>query len=151
MTTQTDEVAIYQVYVQTITATEQRRQNAAAVYLAIVSALVALAGSDYKVDPVYLAVPITLVGLIWTLTIRYFRRLAKAKFAVIHEMEKGWAFKPFDREWENYKSLKAWKVSLTHIETTVPALIFLGGIGYLAFRLAIFAAPLLKPICAAVG
>ncbi|MGB0689415.1 MAG: RipA family octameric membrane protein [Candidatus Puniceispirillum sp.] len=37
-------------------------------------------------------------------TIRYFRRLAKAKFMVIEELERTWSIQPFKLEWGYFKS-----------------------------------------------
>ncbi len=124
---------IYSVYVQTITANEQRRQQASVIYLTLIAAGVALLGSSVEVEPAYVFGPTTVISLIWFLTINYFRALAKAKFAVINELEAGWEIEPFAKEWEalnsGSKPLRM-KYGLTHLEMFVPFAIFAFGLGY---------------------
>ena len=80
---------VYKVFVSTITANENRRQQASVVYLGMVAAIVTAVGVVHNNMPlIYPASLIFLISVIWLLTIRYFRRLAKAKFAVVSEIEK---------------------------------------------------------------
>ncbi|TXL12628.1 hypothetical protein BMR04_15250 [Methylococcaceae bacterium HT3] len=66
-------VEIYGVYVQTITANEQRRQALSAFYLSVVAAGIALLASEKEIEYLAIAVPISIVSLVWLSTIQYFR------------------------------------------------------------------------------
>ncbi len=59
------------------------------MYLGMIAAIVTAVGVFQNDMPLlYPAVLIFLISTIWFLTIKYFRRLAKAKFAVVSEIEK---------------------------------------------------------------
>ena len=134
-------IDIYSVYVQTITANEQRRQALAAFYLSLVAAGIALFASEKITEYVAIVIPISIISMVWFSTIRYFRRLAKAKFKVISELESGFDIKPFAKEWEYYKSGQGrLKIGLTHIELIIPALIFVVSTSYVLYRVYSFIA-----------
>jgi hypothetical protein len=123
--------------VETITANEQRRQNASAIYIALVSAAIAFWGANLSIDPLVVVAPVTVGSLLWALKMFYFRSLARAKFAVIAEIEKDWELKPFEMEWRLFKSSNmSWaRPGLSLLEMLIPTLIFAAGIIYLIFRL----------------
>ncbi len=126
MSDKSENLAVYGIYVQTITANEQRRQALAAFYLSLVAAGIALLASDEITQYVAIAIPISIVSIVWFSTIKYFRNLAKAKFKVIEELENDFVIKPFAKEWEFYKSGGSrFKISLTHIELIIPVMIFI--------------------------
>lgn len=95
-------LSLYSIYVQTITANEQRRLQISIFYLSLIGAGAALLGST-KVDPLFVIVPSFFVSLIWFLSIKYFRKLASAKFEVISQMESHFSIKPFKIERSIYK------------------------------------------------
>jgi len=126
---------IYGIYVQTITANEQRRQALVAFYLSLVAAGIALLTSEKVTEYVAIAIPIALVSMIWFSTIRYFRSLAKAKFKVIADLENDFHIKPFTKEWEYYNSERGkFALGLTHIELIIPAIIFLTSSSYILYE-----------------
>ena len=129
---------LYKTFVDTITATEQRRQQASGIYLSLLSAGAATLGIAKDLDPIFIVIPALTVSLIWLASIFYFRGLAEAKFKVINQLEAGWSLKPFDLEWEAFKKIREkkpiLKVSLTHLEMVPPALIFLVSCVYLSIR-----------------
>lgn len=124
---------LYCAYVTTITAAEQRRQQASAVYLSLISAGIALLGVVKTLDPLYIIFPICIVSSIWLMTLVYFRRLSKSKFFVISILEEGWDYKPFSIEWENFKKQKRnplLRIGLAHLEMAVPISIIILSILY---------------------
>ncbi len=84
---------------------------------------------------IFLSLPITFVSLIWFLTIRQFRELAKAKFQVIAELEKSFEIKPFELEWNYYKIRNLRKFGLSQIEMLLPFTIFLCGFAHIVCTL----------------
>jgi len=136
MSDKSENLAVYGIYVQTITANEQRRQALAAFYLSLVAAGIALLASDKITQYVAIAIPISIVSIVWFSTIKYFRNLAKAKFKVIEELENDFFIKPFAKEWEFYKSAGSrFRISLTHIELIIPATIFVVSTSYVLYSL----------------
>lgn len=134
MTEKSEIVEIYSIYVQTITANEQRRQTLAAFYLSLVAAGIALLASEKDIQYIAIAIPITIVSLVWFATIRYFRNLAKAKFIVIADLESNFEIKPFTKEWEYYKQEKGrLKIGLTHLELIIPIVIFYSSTAYVLY------------------
>ncbi len=136
MSNKQENVNIYGIYVQTITANEQRRQTLAALYLSLVAAGIALLASEKITHYIAVAIPISIVSIVWFATIKYFRNLAKAKFKVIEELEKDFEIKPFGREWEYYKMEKGGlKIGLTHLELIIPIVIFTASSIYVLYRM----------------
>jgi len=134
MSDKQDLIQLYGIYVQTISANEQRRQTLSALYLSLVAAGIALLGSGKEIQYLAIAVPIAVISLVWFSTIRYFRNLAKAKFKVISEFEENFEIKPFFREWKYYKQEKGGlKIGLTHLELIIPITIFVVSISYIVY------------------
>ena len=94
---------LYSVYVTTINATEARRQQAITAFLSATGASIAIFVAG-QLSAIFLAVTMWILSLLWIATIRYFRRLAKAKFMVIEELERTWSIQPFKLEWGYFKS-----------------------------------------------
>ncbi len=118
---------LYNIYVNTIISNENRRQQASAIYLSLISAGLALIGSVKSINIYYLIFPAMAISIIWLLTIIYFRSLAQAKFKVIEEIEKDWDIKPFYSEWTHFKSQKRgafFQISLTYLEMSIPIITF---------------------------
>ena len=126
---------IYKVFISTITANENRRQQASVVYLGMIAAIVTAVGVVHNDMPLlYPATLIFLISTIWFLTIKYFRRLAKAKFAVVSEMEKDIPIAAFEMERKILSEQKSCQVDLTHLEMALPFFLALVCIGYMVFR-----------------
>lgn len=129
-------VEIYGVYVQTITANEQRRQALSAFYLSLVAAGIALLASEKEIEYLAIAVPISIVSFVWFSTIQYFRNLAKAKFKVIAELEDCFEIKPFAHEWGYYKQEKGkYTIGLTHLELIIPSVLFVASSIFIVYRI----------------
>ena len=125
---------IYKAFISTVTANENRRQQASVVYLGMIAAIVTAVGVVHSNTPlIYPTSLIFLISAIWFLTIRYFRRLAKAKFSVISEIEKDFPIAPFEMEWEILSDEKNKQIDLTHLEMLLPLLIALACGGYIVF------------------
>ena len=127
---------IYKVLISTITANENRRQQASVVYLGMIAAIVTAVGVvRYNMQLIYPASLIFLISMVWFLTIRYFRRLAKAKFAVVSEIEKDLPVAAFEMEWKMLSEEKKNSIDLTHLEMFLPLFIALGCVVYIVFEL----------------
>ena len=124
---------IYKVFVTTITANENRRQQTSTVYLGMVAAVVTAAGVVRDIPLIYPALVILSISVIWFFTIGYFRRLAKAKFAVVSKMEEDLPIAAFEMEWQILSAGKNNRIGLTHLEMFVPSLIAAGCIIYIVF------------------
>ena len=130
MTDQPNTLELYRIMVATITANEGRRQQASAVYMSLVSAGVAVLGAG-AVNPYFVLLPIMAIAAVWFVTIRYFRALAQAKFAVIVELEREWHIRPFAMEWQHLKENWRWRgLELSNIETYLPVAVFVLALGY---------------------
>ena len=130
---------LYKTFVETITAAEQRRQQASAVYLSLISAGAAALGIANDLDQIYVVIPAMVVSIIWFSSIQYFRGLAEAKFKVIEKLEATWVIKPFKQEWEEFEKLKKknpmLRVKLTQLETIPPIIIIISSTLYITYRL----------------
>ncbi len=73
------------------------------------------------------------VAIVWFLSIRYFRKLAEAKFFVIRQIEKDLPIAAFELEWSKFKEEGKWRVSLTHLEMSIPLMVSLLSAGYILF------------------
>jgi len=135
MSDQPTKSELYAIFVETITAAEQRRNQVAAIYLTVISLTTALLGIYDNLEPLFVVVPVSITSLFWFLNMLYFRSLADAKFAVIGQIEADWPFKPFAVEYEELHKQPAWKrIKLTVIETAFPACIFAAAIAYIGYR-----------------
>ena len=128
MTSSDEMLELYKTYVETITANESRRQSISALYVSLIAAAGALLASDTESNEVWIAAAILIVSVVWFLSVRYFARLARAKFDVIERMESTFSFAPFAVEWEQFKSdgassrlgLSGW--TLTRFDQVIPGL-----------------------------
>ena len=62
-------LALYAVYVDTVTANESRRQQLSIFYLSIISAGVALLSTTKGINPLFIVAPIFVVSAVWYLKI----------------------------------------------------------------------------------
>lgn len=134
-----ERVAIYQCFVSTITAAENRRQQSSVIYLSLLSAGVAILGVSKTIDPLGVILPAFLVCISWFAHVYYYRNLSKAKFHVVSEIEKDWDIKPFELEWQQMENLKKkdflLKAGLTSLEMFAPIIIGLASLAYIIYRL----------------
>lgn len=154
MTEKSEIIELYSVFVGTVTASEQRRQTLSAFYTSLIAAGAAVLGSGSEFDSAWIVSAILIVSVIWFMTMRYFRRLASAKFKVIREMESHFSMQPFDMEWHHFKNKpskdgesmipRRWSQwTLTHFDQVVPLLATVFSTAYLIYRA--FADPAAPP------
>ncbi len=143
MTERQETLELYKTFVETITANEHRRQSLSAVYTSLIASALALVASDAEFDLAWISLGVFVVALVWFLSVRYFRRLAAAKFEVVKKMEREFCIQPFALEWLYFKhkapkekgdgpEKRKWaRVTLTHYDQAVPLLAMLFSGGYL--------------------
>ncbi|GJL96608.1 MAG: hypothetical protein DHS20C06_04250 [Hyphobacterium sp.] len=121
----TDEkIQLYGIYVGTITAAENRRQSYSAILLTLYAATFALLGSDFAIDPIFVVPALAVISWIWWSKIRFLKKLAKSKFAVIEELEAEFEIKPFKSEWKHFKENRKLDLplGLSDLEMAIPLL-----------------------------
>ena len=125
-------IEIYSIFIQTIISSEQRRQQISVVYYSILAAMSALLGSKIDINSKYVVFCISIISLIFFAKIRYFKKLASAKFSVIKQLESGWDIRPFEIEWVEFKKTQKIKVigNLTQLESLIPLAISILGFVY---------------------
>ena len=139
-----DKLEIYKLAIEMADRVSARRISANTFFLSINTALLTLIGFTYEKfegDVGVLLVAISIAGIIlsltWLSSIRSYKRLNRAKFTVINELEKELPFQYFTDEWQSLKQqtsgepLKGLRqrwlkfkdryTELTNIETIVPA------------------------------
>jgi len=120
------EIALYNTFVSTITAAENRRQQTSSIFILVISAGYTVIGTIDTVNHYLLLILIIVVSIIWWRTIVYFRTLAKSKFKVIEQMEKSWEIRPFCDEYQHTKELNKkniFPINLTFLEMGTPLMI----------------------------
>ncbi len=131
------------VMVGTVTHNEQRRQQISSIFMSLVAAGIAAMGAVPDLDPIYITAPGVLVCLVCWSQIRFLKRLATAKFAVIARLEEGFSFRPFAEEWKYLKRDDAsrsngdrrwYHLGLSDIEMIVPAAVGIGSAGHILLR-----------------
>lgn len=135
-----ERLELYKVMIATITAAEQRRQQVTTVNISLVVAGMTALGGIKGLDPIYIALPALPLAVIWLSSIRFFRRVAKAKWEVVGELEREFEAQPFGDEWRTVKDkLDVMPFGLTHLEMFIPAAIITASTLYLIFRAACLA------------
>lgn len=152
---------IYKLAVEMADRVSSRRMTANGFFLTVETTLLAIFGFLYPrvgvIDPKLALIVISAIGVVlgvaWHLAIRSYRRLNRAKFDVINQLEKDLAFDYFSREWVQLKGgfgevsepkgLKdRWVriadryTDLTVVETFVPSIFI--GLNLVALLAAIF-------------
>lgn len=123
-------LALFELYLATAEKVSDRRAQANTWMLSVNSAIVALYGylqSDKMAVPsaqkaIWLwAIPAAgaIVCVAWAGLLASYRKLNRAKFGVLYEIEAGLPISLFAREREIYK--KAGRLSLSHVEAAIPA------------------------------
>ncbi len=122
--------ALYELYLGTAEKVSDRRAQANGWMLSVNSAIVALYGY-LQADKLAVTVgqksiwlwAIPAAGVIvcaaWAVLLTSYRKLNRAKFTVLQELEKDLAVQPFAREHMHYK--REQRRSLSFIETAIPA------------------------------
>jgi hypothetical protein len=124
-------VDIHATVVETACSSETKRQSVSITSEAIISAVAAVAATDKDFAFIYMTLPLMIVSAIWFVTVRYYKQLANAKWAVVHEIEAELPFAPFKREWDLYKTQKGWLTfGPSTLEQVIPALIFCAAAAY---------------------
>lgn len=126
-----DLITLHSTLVETACASETKRQSVSVTSAALVSAGAAWLASDRDFIFIYLVVPLMILTAIWFVTVRYYQQLAKAKWAVIQEMEAQLPYAPFTREWQLYKAKKGpFTFGPSTLEQIIPGLIFVASASY---------------------
>lgn len=128
---------LHSTMVDTITAAENRRQNYSTLSFGLISAGFALFGSDIDIDKIFISVPVLAISITWLVTVRFFAKLAKAKWDVVDEIEEELNVQPFRREWELFRASKSkLDIGPAKLEQFTPILAILTAGSYIAFRVA---------------
>jgi len=119
----------YKLYVETAERNSSRRLTANSFFLTINTGLSALLGymSSFKgIDSVVMQMAVPAAGIIlsyfWYRLIISYREMNRAKFKVVHAMEKQLPFNAFDAEWEaveHGKNPKKYR-PYSNIESAIP-------------------------------
>ena len=125
--------SMYDTYCQTISSNEARRLQFSAIYLTLISTGLAAIGSGTIKEPLFIFIPALIIAILWHLKIRYFKKLAEAKFTVIEKFEKKLGFSPFALEWKHLKDQNL--ASLTTLENWLPILIAFSALAYILYRI----------------
>jgi hypothetical protein len=124
-------IHIHATVVETACASETKRQSVSVISAGLISAGAAIAATDKDFVFIYMVIPVMIVSAIWFVTVRFYKQLANAKWAVVHEIEAQLPYAPFTREWELYKAKKArFTFGPSSLEQVAPALIFLASTIY---------------------
>lgn len=125
-------LSIYTTYVSALLHSEGKRQSANQIYLSISLAIITAYSTIADFPQILAALMIVFVAIIWILTVFSYRNLAKAKFAVLLELERQLPFPAFTKEWERMPPAYRW-LGLTRLETFAP-LLLIAFAGYLLFQ-----------------
>lgn len=135
---QKPDMAQMQMYLDTITAAEGRRQQITAVYLALTGGSMAALGAISNFDPAVPAVAAFIIASLWRQQIHYYQDLASAKWEVFLELEKRAPFRPFAEEYDILKRKRQQRrispQRLSDIENLPPVVIAVGAALYLVYR-----------------
>ncbi len=124
----------YKLYVQMADNVSNRRAQANAFFISVLSALLvflSLTGEGKPFGDVQNAayIAITILGFllcyVWLVNIQSYRQLNSGKFKVIHEIEQQLPFPPYAKEWDilgREKDARKY-LQLTHVERYVPILL----------------------------
>ena len=99
----------YKLYVQMADNASERRSKTNAYYVSVTAAILVLAARFEWLAPadklqavglILIAVLGMLVCLVWRANVTSFQKLSRAKFQVIHELERHLPFPCYEKEWE---------------------------------------------------
>lgn len=139
-----DKLEIYKIAVDTAESVSSRRMTANGFFVTINTALVGFLGvlyeklaEDKRTVLIFMSAVGVMLAFAWFFALRSYKRLNKAKYEVIHKIEKDLPYQFFDDEWEALKRKKSdatdplgWRkrwlnfkdryTDLTNIEALVP-------------------------------
>lgn len=137
-------VEIHATVVETACASESKRQSVSVTSAGLLSAGAALAATNKDFVFVYMIIPVMIISAIWFVTVRFYQKLAEAKWTVVQEIEAQLPCAPFTREWELYKSKQhGFTFGPSTLEQIIPGLIFCGSAAYGLYSLGALLAQLL--------
>ena len=135
----------YKLYVESADNASARRVSSNRYLLTINAALTAVYGlQSFAVEHVLLAVPVAVAGILLSVLsysiVRSFRDLNRAKFEIIHELEKHLPAAPYRHEWQLLEKGQgeAYRPT-THIEQWTPLLflaLHLAALGFIVYAAA---------------
>jgi len=130
----------YKLYVGTAEKVSDRRHSTNSYFLTINSVVLGLSGYFIAsgMKAMYIAIPVIglLISILWFEMICNYRRLNKAKFDVIHEIEKRLPISLFKMEQDILERSKYRKLS--KIENCVPLVFLIFYLAILAFTLSAY-------------
>ncbi|MGQ3213027.1 MAG: RipA family octameric membrane protein [Shinella sp.] len=143
-------VQIYDTFVQTITATEQRRQQTSTAYMSLLAGVAAALGFFAQIDPAYPVAVLFFLSILWSEKIIYYRDIAMAKWQVCLDLESRLPVAPFTLEREALKKFRGNRRvfrGLSNIERYFPMCVAVTSALYLIYRLVglLFSIPLTGP------
>jgi hypothetical protein len=109
------QLEIYKLFVGSALAVTTQRQVLNAFFVTVNSGILGLAPPNGSIISIFVDF---LVNIIWYLSIVSYKQLNKAKFEVIHKMEKELPFSPFKDEWELVEKDK--RIDFTALEKWIP-------------------------------
>lgn len=114
--------AVFDTYVNTITAAETRRQRYLSLFFAYCGASLAVLGSDIDIAPLWLVAPLAIISWVTFSKIRFLKKIAQAKFLVIEKLEKDLGISPFRDEWKHFNDSISFRLpfGLSDLEMIVP-------------------------------
>lgn len=112
-------LAQWQTCVEMANSISQRRDTTNNLFVTLNIALITAISFIWDLKTVFLSIVGVIFCIIWLLLINNFKQLNKEKFAVISDIEKDFAHKPFYDEWKLLQSNKKYRDS-TKIERALP-------------------------------
>lgn len=132
-----DLLKIYEIHVEMADRVSRRRDGANRLFLAILSAMTALAAAVLRFAPDSGALSAKIAVVIvasaglslaaaWLVVINSYRQLNDGKFQALHELEKSLPFAFYTVEWKKLQQGKNYRVywELTVVETLLPCIFF---------------------------
>lgn len=127
MSNQDQHFEIYKLSVEMADRLSGRRALANTFFISLESALSAALGfwigegESFSIRKlVTLSVVAVLISSLWWVQVTSYRNLSKAKFKVIHDLERELSAAPYTNEWELIKLKQKWHIDLTHVERFIP-------------------------------
>lgn len=134
-----DLIAQFQVYMDTITAAEHRRQQMSNIFISLSAAAIASIGLVPQINMVFPALAAFALASIWLAKLRYFQDLAKAKWDTALEIEAKLPMQPFHDEYGRLKEIRRAQnrvfSRLTELERLLPRFIQIASAVYLGYWL----------------
>lgn len=122
-----ERLMLFETYISTITAAEQRRAQMSNVYMSMIVAVIASLGFFASIDLIFPTIASCMISTLWIGKLRYFKKLASAKWQVALSIENEFDIKPFSDEYatfnNNAASYKVIRLKMIELEELLPRLI----------------------------